>query len=324
MNRRAVIAIGGNSLIKDNTKQSVSDQYTALTETCRHIADLIELGIDVVITSGNGPQVGFILRRSEMARKEVPEVPLDHCGAETQGGIGYMVEQAMYNELRARNIDKDVVSVVTQVRVSEDDPAFKNPDKPIGSFMDEKEAKKRAEQEGWIVREDAGRGWRRVVPSPKPVEIVELPAIRTLVEEGFVVYAVGGGGIPVVRGNDGKLRGIAAVIDKDRASSLLATGIGADTLIISTAIDRAYLNFGTDRQEPIDRMDHIQAQRYIEEGHFKAGSMLPKIEACVDFIRKGGKLAIITNPENLSAAFHGKAGTHIVQGWSAPPPPPRR
>ncbi len=324
MNNRAVIAIGGNSLIKDKNHQTIPDQYNALTETCVHIADMIQQGYEVVITSGNGPQVGFILRRSELARKEIHEVPLDYCGAETQGEIGYMLEQALFNEFYRRGIDKHVVSVVTQVRVSEDDPAFKNPDKPIGSFMDEREAKERAAKEGWIVKEDSGRGWRRVVPSPRPQQIIELPAIRALVDNGFVVYAVGGGGIPVVRDRDGRLRGIAAVIDKDRASSLLANGIGADILIISTAVDRVYLDYGTPQQRPIDRMDSVQAQRYMEEGHFKAGSMLPKIEACIEFLNKGGKLAVITDPPNITRALRGEAGTTIVRGYAVPPPPPRR
>jgi len=322
--KKAVIAIGGNSLIKDKNHQTVPDQYAALAETCKHIADMITEGYDVVITSGNGPQVGFILRRSELSRHELHEVPLDYCGADSEGAIGYMVEQALYNEFYNRRIDKDVVSVVTQVRVSADDPAMKNPDKPIGSFMDEKEAKKKAESEAWVVREDSGRGWRRVVPSPKPIEIVELPAIKALINAGFVVYAVGGGGIPVVADKNGHLNGVAAVIDKDRASSLLATGIGADTLVISTAVEKVYLNFGTDKQKAIDKMDHIEAQKYIGEGHFKPGSMLPKIESCVEFIKNGGKVAIITNPENITRAVKGETGTRIVEGWRAPPPPPRR
>ncbi|NWF96192.1 MAG: carbamate kinase, partial [Candidatus Thorarchaeota archaeon] len=194
MNNRVVVAIGGNSLIKDKSRQTVPDQYRALAETCVHIADMVEKDYEVVITSGNGPQVGFILRRSELARHELHEVPMDVCGADTQGAIGYMIEQALHNEFRRRGVDKDVVGVVTQVRVSRDDPAFQNPDKPIGSFLDEKEAKRRAKEEGWTVKEDAGCGWRRVVPSPKPQEIIELPAIQSLVDNGFVVYAVGGGG----------------------------------------------------------------------------------------------------------------------------------
>ncbi|RLI56595.1 MAG: carbamate kinase [Candidatus Thorarchaeota archaeon] len=324
MVKKAVVAIGGNSLIKDKQHRTIPDQYAATAETCKHIAEMISEGWEVVITSGNGPQVGFILRRSELAEKELHPVPLDYCGADTQGAIGYMIQRAMYNEFHRRNIEKTAVSVVTQVRVSRDDPAFENPTKPIGSFMDEKTAKERADKEGWIVKEDSGRGWRRVVPSPIPKEIIELPAIKSLIETGNVVYAVGGGGIPVVADDEGNLEGVAAVIDKDRASSLLATGLNADVLIISTAVEQVYLNYGKENQEPIAKMDHIQAMNYIEEGHFAPGSMLPKIEACIEFIKNGGELAIITDPPNISRALRGETGTHIVPGFAVPPPPPRR
>jgi carbamate kinase len=324
MAKKAVVAIGGNSLIKDKQHKTVPDQYAATAETCHHIADMIHAGWEVVITSGNGPQVGFILRRSELAEHELHPVPLDYCGADTQGAIGYMIQRALYNEFHTRSIMKNAVSVVTQVRVSKDDPAFQNPAKPIGSFMDEKDAKEKAEKEGWQIKEDAGRGWRRVVASPIPKEIIELPAIKALIEDGIVVYAVGGGGIPVVADEDGKLEGVAAVIDKDRASSLLATGLDADVLLISTAVEKVYLNYGTDKQQPIDKMDHIQAQRYIEEGHFAPGSMLPKIEACVEFIKNGGEMAIITDPPNISRALRGETGTRMVVGFAVPPPPERR
>jgi carbamate kinase len=324
MAKKAVVAIGGNSLIKDKQHKTVPDQYAATAETCHHIADMISQGWEVVITSGNGPQVGFILRRSELAEHELHPVPLDYCGADTQGAIGYMIQRALYNEFHTRNMAKNAVSVVTQVRVSQDDPAFQNPSKPIGSFMDEKDAKEKAGKEGWQIKEDAGRGWRRVVASPIPKEIIELPAIKALIEDGIVVYAVGGGGIPVVADDEGNLEGVAAVIDKDRASSLLATGLDADVLLISTAVEKVYLNYGTDKQQPIDKMDHIQAQRYIEEGHFAPGSMLPKIEACVEFIRNGGEMAIITDPPNISRALSGETGTRIVAGFAVPPPPERR
>lgn len=324
MTKKAVVAIGGNSLIKDKQHRTVPDQYAATAETCKHIVDMIQQGWEVVITSGNGPQVGFILRRSELAEHELHPIPLDYCGADTQGAIGYMIQRALYNEFHQRNMLKNAVSLVTQVRVSREDPAFENPAKPIGSFMDEKDARERAENEGWQIKEDAGRGWRRVVASPIPKEIIELPAIKALIESGIIVYAVGGGGIPVVADEEGKLEGVAAVIDKDRASSLLASGLDADLLLISTAVERAYLNYGTDKEEPIDKMDHIQAQRYIEEGHFAPGSMLPKIEACVQFIKNGGKLAIITDPPNISRALKGETGTRIVPGFAVPPPPERR
>ncbi|MBN2228519.1 MAG: carbamate kinase [Candidatus Thorarchaeota archaeon] len=324
MTKKAVIAIGGNSLIKDKQHKTVPDQYAATAETCKHIADMIEQGWDVVITSGNGPQVGFILRRSELSEHELHPVPLDYCGADTQGAIGYMIQRAMYNEFHKRNMIKNAASIVTQVRVSKDDPAFEDPAKPIGSFMDEKDAKSKVEKEGWIVKEDSGRGWRRVVASPIPKEIVELPAIKALIDQGIIVYAVGGGGIPVVASEDGLLEGVAAVIDKDRASSLLATGLDADVLIISTAVEKVYLNYGKENQQAIDKMDHIQAQQYIQEGHFAPGSMLPKIESCVEFIKNGGEMAIITDPPNISRALRGETGTRIVAGFAVPPPPERR
>ena len=326
MSKKAVVAIGGNSLIKDKTRKTVPDQYAATAETCAHIADMIEEGWDVVITSGNGPQVGFILRRSELAEHELHPVPLDYCGADTQGAIGYMIQRALYNEFHKRALTKHVASLVTQVRVDREDPAFENPAKPIGSFMDEKTAKDRAEAEGWQIKEDSGRGWRRVVPSPIPQEIVELPAIKALNSQGIIVYAVGGGGIPVFANQKGELEGTAAVIDKDRASSLLATGLDADLLLISTAVQKAYLNFGKENEEPIDKVDHIEAQRYIEEGHFAPGSMLPKVEACIEFVKKGREkaVAIITDPPNITRALRGETGTRIVKGYAVPPPPPRR
>lgn len=324
MAKKAVIAIGGNSLITDKEHKTIPDQYAATAETCKHIADMIESGWDVVITSGNGPQVGFILRRSELAEHELHTVPLDYCGADTQGAIGYMIQRALYNEFHHRGIDKNVASLVTQVRVSKDDPAFEAPSKPIGSFMDEKTAKDRADADGWKIKEDSGRGWRRVVPSPIPKEIIELPAINALVSQGIIVYSVGGGGIPVIANDNGELEGVAAVIDKDRASSLLATGLDADVLIISTAVEKVYLNYGKPDQQSIDKMDHIQAQKYIEEGHFAPGSMLPKIQSCIEFIKNGGEMAIITDPPNLTRALNGETGTRIVAGFAVPPAPERR
>ena len=324
MARQAVVAIGGNSLIKDKNHRTVPDQYDAAAETCKHIADMIEQGWNVVITSGNGPQVGFILRRSELASHELHEVPLDYCGADTQGAIGYMIQRAMYNEFNQRNMNKSVATVVTQTLVDKKDPAFENPAKPVGSFMEEKEAKKREKEEGWQIVEDAGRGWRRVVPSPIPKRIIELPAINALIRDGIIVYAVGGGGIPVIEDDQGNLEGVAAVIDKDRASALLANGLDANVLLISTAVEKVFLNFGTDDQEPIDKMDHIQAQKYMEEGHFAAGSMLPKVEACISFIKRGGDMAIITDPPNITKALRGETGTRIVRGHHVPPPPERR
>lgn len=308
----AVVAVGGNSLIKDAQHQTVKDQYEAGAESMHHIAGMIAEGWDVVITHGNGPQVGFVLRRSELARHELHEVPLDVCGADTQGAIGYMFTQALYNEFLRRGMNKKAVAVVTQTVVDRNDPAFQNPTKPIGSFMDEKTAKERAEKEGWVVVEDAGRGWRRVVPSPIPVEIVEAPAIRTLIDAGFVVVGVGGGGIPVVRTETGELVGVEAVIDKDFGSSLLATMIKADVFIISTAVEKVALNYNKPNQVWLDKMTVAEAKAYMAEGHFAKGSMLPKIQACIRFLESGGKAALITNPENLTRALHGETGTWIV------------
>ncbi len=308
----AVVAIGGNSLIKDKDHQTVPDQYAAAAETCHHIAGMIEQGWDVVITHGNGPQVGFILRRSELARHELHEVPLDSCGADTQGAIGYMLQKALYNEFRQRGIEKCAATVVTQVLVDRDDPAFRNPTKPIGSFMSEEVARERARLEGWVVREDAGRGWRRVVASPLPRRIIELEAIRSLIERGFAVIAVGGGGIPVVEDENGDLVGVEAVIDKDYASSLLARSIQADLFLISTAVEKVALHYGRPEQRWLDRMTLDEARKYYREGHFPAGSMGPKIRAIIEYLEAGGKRAIITNPENLERALRGETGTHIL------------
>ena len=310
----AVVAIGGNSLIKDKAHQSVADQYLAAKETCQHIADMIEQGWDVAIGHGNGPQVGFILRRSEIAAKVagMHEVPLDACGADTQGAIGYALQQNLRNAFAERGIDKTAATVITQVRVSGDDPAFESPAKPIGTFMEEEEAQRRAQDEGWSVVEDAGRGWRRVVASPFPLEIVELPAVRDLIDAGIVTITVGGGGIPVVRTADGDLQGVPAVIDKDYASALLAQSINADLFLISTAVEQVYLNFGEPEEKAIDEMTVAEARRYIEEGHFAKGSMLPKIQAIVWFLEEGGQEALITNPESIARALRGETGTRIV------------
>lgn len=308
----AVVAIGGNSLIKDKNHQTVPDQYLAAAETCHHIAGMIEQGWDVVITHGNGPQVGFILRRSELSRHELHEVPLDSCGADTQGAIGYMLQRALYNEFKMRRIPKQAATVVTQVLVDRNDPAFRNPSKPIGSFMDEATAKERAATEGWTVKEDAGRGWRRVVPSPIPQRIIELAVIRSLIDLGVVVIAVGGGGIPVVEDEHGDLIGTDAVIDKDYASSLLARGIQADLFLISTAVEKVALNYGKPEQRWLDRLTLAEARQYYEQGHFPAGSMGPKIKAIIDYLEAGGKQALITNPENIERALRGETGTLIV------------
>jgi carbamate kinase len=308
----AVVAIGGNSLIKDKQHQTVEDQYDAAKETAHHIAGMIEAGWDVAIGHGNGPQVGFILRRSEIAAKVegMHELPLDVCGADSQGAIGYALQQNLQNELK---VNKPVSTVVTQVLVDKDDPAFKKPSKPIGSFMEPDEAERRAKEMGWDVVEDAGRGWRRVVASPLPVEVVEFHAIKTLVEAGVVVIAVGGGGIPVIDTGDRQFKGTAAVIDKDFASSLLAQLLDADLLLISTAVEKVALNFGKPNQEWVSHLTLAEVKRYLEEGtHFAKGSMEPKMKAIVWFLESGGKQALVTDPKNIGRALKGETGTLIM------------
>jgi len=310
----AVVAIGGNSLIKDKSRVSVENQYQAAKETTRHIADMIEAGWDVAIGHGNGPQVGFILRRSEIAHsvEGMHEVPLEVCGADSQGAIGYALQQNLQNELKRRGIEKPVATIVTQVRVDKNDPAFSSPSKPIGGFMDEEEAKQRAEELGWTIVEDAGRGWRRVVPSPIPQEVVELASVKKLLEAGHTVITVGGGGIPVVQA-DGGLEGIAAVIDKDFASSLLARETNADLFLISTAVEKVSLNFGKPEEKALDQMTLKEAKKYLAEGvHFAKGSMAPKIRAIIWYLEAGGKQAIITSPENIGRALLGETGTRII------------
>lgn len=308
----AVVAVGGNSLIKDEKHKTVPDQYEASKESMRHIVDMIEQGWEVVITHGNGPQVGFIHRRSELSAHELHEVPLDFCGADTQGSIGYMFTMALDNEFQTRGMEKKSVAVVTQTIVDRNDKAFEHPTKPIGSFMNEETAKERADKEGWTVVEDAGRGWRRVVASPIPQKIVEAPAIHTLIENGFVVVAVGGGGIPVVRDESGMLTGVEAVIDKDFGSSLLACLINADMFVITTAVEKVAINFNKPNQQWLDHMTAAEARQYIEEGHFAKGSMLPKIQAILRYLDAGGKKALITNPQNIGRAMRGETGTVIV------------
>ena len=311
----AVVAIGGNSLIRDSKHQTVEDQYQAAKETTYHIADMIEAGWEVAIGHGNGPQVGYILRRSEIAARVegMHEVPLDVCGADSQGAIGYALQQNLQNWLFQRKIQKNVATVVTQVLVDRDDPAFKNPTKPIGGFMDEAQALRRQAEMGWNVVEDAGRGWRRVVASPLPKEVVELDTVKALINAGVVVITVGGGGIPVIDKGNGDYAGTAAVIDKDYASSLLAQSIKADLFLISTAVEKVALNFGKPNQQWLDRITLSEAKRYLAEGtHFAKGSMAPKIQAIIWYMEAGGKHAIITNPESIGRALRGETGTHIV------------
>jgi carbamate kinase len=307
-----VVAVGGNSLIKSADHKTIPDQYAAAVESMHHIVDMIEAGWEVVITHGNGPQVGFIHRRSELASHELHEVPLDYCGADTQGAIGYMFVMALYNEFRQRGMDKQAVALVTQTVVDRKDPAFEHPSKPIGSFMTETVAKERAAKEGWVVVEDAGRGWRRVVASPKPLKIVEARAIRTLIDNHFVVVGVGGGGIPVIETDTGDLKGVEAVIDKDFGTSLLATMIKADLFMISTAVEKVAINYNKPGEKWLDKLTAAEARQFMADGHFAKGSMLPKVEAILKYLDNGGKEALITNPENIGRALRGETGTRIV------------
>ena len=312
MGKIAVVAVGGNSLIKDSQHQSVHDQYAAAAESSKHVAGMIEQGWDVLLTHGNGPQVGYILRRSELSRGELHAVPLDYCGADTQGAIGYMFQRALRNEFSRRGIDKHAATVITQTLVDKDDPAFKAPSKPIGSFMDEPTARSHQQDDGWSVAEDAGRGWRRIVPSPLPRKIVEFDAIMALIRAGFLVVASGGGGIPVIEEN-GQLLGIEAVIDKDYAASRLAQDLHADLFVITTQVDKVALNFGKPDQQLLDTLTLAEAKEYHAQGHFLAGSMGPKIQAIIWYLEGGGKEALITSPENIERGLRGETGTRFVQ-----------
>ena len=310
--KTALVAVGGNSLIADPKKKTVDDQYVAAQASMHHIADMIEAGWNVVISHGNGPQVGFILRRSELALHELHPVWMDYAVADTQGAIGYMFQRALRNEFVRRELNKQAVTVVTQVLVDTNDPAFANPTKPIGSFMDEETARKWASQFGWVVVEDAGRGWRRVVPSPIPREILEKDVILTLIREGYVVVACGGGGIPVFVKSDGDLRGVEAVIDKDYASSLLAQSLDVDLFLIATAVDQVAINFKKPDQRWIDQMTVAEAEQYIAEGHFAKGSMEPKVDSIIQYLKHGGKMGLITTPWNIARALKEETGTRIV------------
>ena len=308
-----VIAIGGNSLIEDPKKVTVDAQYRAAEKTAHHIADIIERGNRVVIVHGHGPQVGYILLRSEYARKILHAVPLDSCVADTQGAIGYQLQKALDNEFIARGMSNRAVTVVTQVEVDPADPSFGNPTKPIGSFMTEEDALEHQKNFGWAVKEDAGRGWRRVVPSPKPQSIIELDTIKFLSESGAAVIAAGGGGIPVIRDEEGALWGKEAVIDKDLAAAILAKSLKADAFIISTAVEKVCLDYNKPTQRSIDEMTTEEARKYSDEGQFAPGSMLPKIQAIVDYVESTGNLGMITDPEHIPSALKGEAGTRIVR-----------
>ena len=307
-----VIAIGGNSLIEDSKHVTVASQYEAANKTAKHIARLVKAGNRVVIAHGNGPQVGYILRRAEIASQELHTVPLDSCVADTQGAIGYQLQMALDNQMALDGIKKNIATVVTQVEVRDDDPSFKKPTKPIGSFMSQEVALEHKEKDNWNVVEDAGRGYRRVVASPKPVSIIELETIKCLLDNGIIVIAAGGGGIPVVKNSDGTLSGREAVIDKDLAAAMLAKDLKADMFVISTTVPKVCLNFGKPNQQTLDTISTKDAEKYMAEGHFAPGSMLPKIQALTDFVKSTGNMGIVTDPENLYDAVYGDMGTKII------------
>ncbi len=312
MKRLAVAAVGGNSLTKPGQRGTVSEQFENARETAGHIADMIARGYDVVVTHGNGPQVGGILLRAEMAAHVVPPIPLDSCVADTQGSMGYMLQQVLRAELAARDVDREVVTVVTQVVVDADDPAFDRATKPIGPFYTREQAERKRDEEGWDVVEDANRGWRRVVPSPMPKRVVEARSIRHLLEAGSIVIAVGGGGVPVVE-EEGELRGVEAVIDKDHASRLIGNTIGAELLLISTAVEQVSLHYGQENEAKLPRLSVADARVYLDEGHFPPGSMGPKIMAGIRFIEEGGDEVIITSPDSIGRALDCETGTRMAK-----------
>jgi carbamate kinase len=307
-----VIAIGGNSLIKDKNHMTVLDQLRATGETSHYIAAVLKEGYRVIITHGNGPQVGFMLLRSEAAKNVIHQVPLESLVADTQGATGFQICMTLTNELRRWALQTNVVTLVTEVVVDPGDPAFDNPSKPIGPFYPEEDARMHEAKDKWTMREDAGRGWRRVVPSPEPVQIVEEPVIRKLIDDDFVVVTCGGGGIPVCYNEYGDLVGCPSVIDKDRVSSMLAANLNADKFIISTAVDKVAIDFGTPKQRDIDTMTVAEAKEYMEQGQFAEGSMKPKIQAAIDYLEKSGGEVIITQPHHLRDALAGNQGTHIL------------
>jgi carbamate kinase len=306
-----LITLGGNAILPARGTGTFDEQSAITRLTMQPIAELIRDGVQVVLSHGNGPIVGNILIRNEAARDQIPPMPLDVCGADSQGGIGYMMQQALQNELRRVSVDRTAVTVVTQVVVDERDPAFRRPTKPIGPFYSQERARLLAKEKGWTVVEDAGRGWRRVVPSPRPLEVVEIAAIRKLVADGAIAIAAGGGGIPVARQWDGSLHGIEAVIDKDLASSLLARLLGCETLCIVTGVDRVALNYGKPDQRDLDCATAEELSRYAADGHFPSGSMGPKIQAAIEFVRGGGREVVITSPAKIREALQGEGGTRI-------------
>jgi carbamate kinase len=309
---RVLVALGGNAILKHTEKGTAEEQIRNIRTTSRRLAEVVREGHSITVTHGNGPQVGDILLRNEFSKSILPPMPIDVCGAESQGMIGYFLQQTLHNELVERGLSLPVVTVLTQTVVDEDDPAFSMPSKPIGPFYTALEASNMKEERGWEVANDSGRGWRRVVPSPMPVSIVEAESIKKLVTSGYLVIACGGGGVPVIRKKGGELRGVEAVVDKDRSAAILAKMIDADTLLILTDVEGAFSDFGKRGQLPIPRMTVEEAEEMLAEGTFAAGSMRPKVEAAVQFLQWGGKKAIITCLECALLGLEGKKGTTIV------------
>ena len=307
-----VVAIGGNALIKTGEEGTIYQQFANARETCSSLVKLIRMGYDIVLTHGNGPQVGNALQRHERAKDIIPPYPLGVCVAETVGSIGYMLQQTMQNTSKEHKLGKDTVTVITQVVVDKNDPSFKTPSKPIGQFYSKEEIEAMVQSQGWDVVEDSGRGWRRIVPSPKPIRIVEKDTIRYLLRRGQIVIACGGGGLPVIELEDGSLDGVEAVIDKDYASSRLATQLDTKKFLILTTVEKVSLNFGKHDQQDLDELKLADAKRYLAEGQFPPGSMGPKIEAAIEFLENGGDEVIITDISHVEAAMNRGAGTHIV------------
>ncbi len=308
----AVVAFGGNALVGPNNESAIDDQYQAVMNTAGHVIDMIEAGWNVVLTHGNGPQVGFLLRRSELACHEVHPIPLDYAVSDTQGATGYMFQKALRNEMAKRQSMRPVVSLVTQTMVDKNDPAFAHPSKPIGSFMSRQTAEDNQRQLGWTIVQDSGRGWRRTVASPKPQHIVELETIKLLLDSGTLVIACGGGGIAVSENTDGHIEGVEAVIDKDLSSALLAQELGANLLVIGTSVEKAAINFGRRDQQWLDMLTAQEAQMLVEQGQFGEGSMQPKVEALLQFVAATqDTAAVITRPDCIGTALKGETGTWI-------------
>ncbi|HBL16680.1 MAG TPA: carbamate kinase [Elusimicrobia bacterium] len=312
--KTVVLALGGNAIIKPGEKGTITQQFANTRQALKGAAGLIRKGYGLVITHGNGPQVGNSLLRVEAVSDRIPEIPLGVLVADTEGGMGYMIQQSLHNMLWLEKIRKPVVTIVTQIVVDRHDPRLKKPVKPIGPFFSVAEAKDLIRRRGWAMKEDSGRGWRRIVASPLPMRIVERETIMRLVESGIIVIAAGGGGIPVVIEPDGRLEGVDVVVDKDLAASILAQDTRAKILIITTGVDKLSLNFNTPQQKDLNSITVEEAQHYLQEGHFPAGSMGPKIEASIRFLEQGGEQVIITSPDRVAEAIDGRAGTHIIHG----------